>query len=342
MVNPSSPLKGVVIGFGRMGITHFAILNSRPDLQICAICDPSAFLRSNVQRYLGTHTDADYRSAIDDLRPDFAIVATPSHLHAESVRYALEHGLHVFVEKPFCVSTIEGRELVDLARRQACVNQVGYVLRFNDVIREVKKLLDPGVISTAIRYRIDMNSPTVLRGAKGTWRFKRGGGGGCLSDLASHAIDLACYLFGSPEHVLSAVLQRIHSQEVEDAVLATFSHKTGACGTVGVNWSDPSVRKPTLRIEAVGRDWKITADLHEYRVYFHNHCPVNGFKRGWNTRFITDCFRPVQMYVRGYEFSAQLHHFIDCIKSGSSSQCSFQDGLQTDVLIRSIRQAAIT
>jgi len=340
MFNPSSLLKGVVIGFGRMGITHFAILNSRSDLQISAICDPSGFLRSNVQRNMSVHTEKDYRRAIDEICPNFAIVATPSHLHAEAIRYALEHGLHVFVEKPFCISAAEGQVLVELARQRACINQVGYVLRFNDVIREVKRLLDSQVLSSTVSYRIDMNSPTVLHRAKDNWRFARGGGGGCLPDLASHAIDLVSYLFGKPERVLAAVLQQIHSQEVEDAVLATFSHTSGLCGTVGVNWSDPSFRKPTLHVEAIGRDWKVSADLHGYKVYFHNDPPLNGFNRGWNHRFITDCFRPTQFYLRGYEFTAQLDHFIDCIKSGTPSLCSFEDGWNADLLIQRIRQTA--
>ena len=239
------------------------------------------------------------------------------------------------------MSAEEGHNLVELARKQACVNQVGYVLRFNDVIREVKRLLDSEALSGAIRYRVEMNGPTVLRSVKDNWRFKRGNGGGCLPDFASHAVDLAAYLFGRPERVLGAVLQQIHSHEVEDAVLATFSHKAGLCGTVGVNWSDPSYRKPTVLIEMVGRDWKMVADLHEYKVYFHSDPPLKGFQRGWNRRFVTDCFRPVQFYLRGYEFSAQLDHFIDCIKSGSSNQCSFEEGWHTDLLIQGIRQAAL-
>ena len=58
---------------------------------------------------------------------DFMIVATPTGLHAEIVKYAINKGLHVFVEKPFLLNSAQGRELVAMLDGSDLVGQVGYV-----------------------------------------------------------------------------------------------------------------------------------------------------------------------------------------------------------------------
>lgn len=54
-------LKGAVIGFGRMGIAHFAILNTHPAVRMTAVCDTSSFVVKNLEKYTGVRgfTDLD-------------------------------------------------------------------------------------------------------------------------------------------------------------------------------------------------------------------------------------------------------------------------------------------
>jgi predicted dehydrogenase len=78
-------LKGGVIGFGRMGLTHFSVLNTHPDVKFVAVCVPSSFVLKNVESFLGLAPYKDYRKMFSETRPDFAIVATPTGMHAEVV-----------------------------------------------------------------------------------------------------------------------------------------------------------------------------------------------------------------------------------------------------------------
>src|SRR5690242_7169641 len=120
-------LSGAVIGFGRMGITHFAILNSHPAVRMTAICDSSSFVARNFEK----HTSVRAFSTVDDMLKsvelDFAVIGVPTVAHYEAIDRCLKHGLHVFVEKPFTLSLEEGERLVEMARRTGLVNQVGYV-----------------------------------------------------------------------------------------------------------------------------------------------------------------------------------------------------------------------
>lgn len=332
-------LRGVVVGFGRMGLTHFSILNNHPEVQFVAVCDSSSFMLKNIGKYTAVETFKDYRKMIDRSGLDFVIIATPTGMHAEIVKYAIQSNLHIFVEKPFALNVRQGEELVGMLNGKKLVNQIGYVIRFNDVFIQVKKLLDAGVLGDLLTFKMEMYGPTLLKDAKSGWRSKRKHGGGCLYDFASHSIDLINYLIGVPDEITGSVLQSIHSVNVEDALCSTFVYQNNLRGNLLVNWSDPSYRKPAYRFEALGRSGKIIADLHAYKVFFRAKPELDGFTQGWNQRYVTDFVEPVRFYVRGFEYTRQLDYFIDCIlENRPSDVCSFEHGLETDTVIERIRK----
>lgn len=329
-----------IIGFGRMGLTHFSILNSHPDVQIVGVCDSSSFVVGNIRRYLGVEGFDDYRKMLDVQKPNAVVVATPTAGHADAVSSALERGIHVFVEKPFALATSDGDRLMSLLRQHPVVNQVGYVLRFNEVILEIRRLLLSNALGRLLCARVEMSAPQVLQKVKTGWRSKRSEGGGCLHDFASHGIDLLHYLVGAPLDVVGASLLKINSDAVEDAVFAMFKHGDGCLGTIAVNWSDPSVRKPSYKIDVLGEQGKVVADLHAFKIFFKGD-PVEGFTRGWNTRYITDFAKPVRFYLRGNEFTRQLDHFVDrALGRTQESICGFADGAVTDRTIDAIARTA--
>jgi len=343
--NPSpgdeTMLRGGIIGFGRMGITHCSILNSHPDVRIVSISDTHGLVRKSAQKYLGVAAYEDHDKMLQEMNLQFVVVATPTASHKEMVKVALARKVHVFVEKPFTLNPDESRELVSLAEQATAVNQVGYVIRFNDVFMEVKKLLDMHALGDLVMFKMEMNGPTVLRDTKGNWRSSKGTGGGCLYDFASHAIDLINYLLGPPDRITGTILQSIHSADVEDAVGTTYIYNSGLRGNILVNWSDPSYRKPTHRFEVLGREGKIIADLHAYKVFFRRKPRLNEFSEGWNERYITDFAEPCRFYLRGFEFTRQLDHFVDCMCG--RQRCgiaSFAQGLETDLVIAHIREDA--
>jgi scyllo-inositol 2-dehydrogenase (NADP+) len=334
-------LRGGIIGFGRMGITHFSILNSHPEVRIVSVCDTHALVRKTAQKYLGVEAYEDVQRMLSEMDLQFVVVATPTAGHKEPVRLALARKLHVFVEKPFALNLEEGQELVLLAGESATVNQVGYVIRFNDVFMQVKRLLDMHALGDLLLFKMEMNGPTVLHDTKRNWRSSKETGGGCLYDFASHAIDLVNYLLRPPDRIMGTVLQSIHSANAEDAVSTTYAYDSGLRGNILVNWSDPAYRKPAYRFEILGRQGKIIADLHSYKAFLCASPGIDGFSQGWNERYITDFAEPCRFYLRGFEFTRQLDHFVDCIRG--RQQCgtaSFTQGFETDSVIARIRRDA--
>jgi predicted dehydrogenase len=334
-------LKGGFIGFGRMGITHFSILNTHPEVKITAVCDQSKTMLSILRKDVGIETYTDYQQMLRDVDLDFVVISTPSDSHSKIIKYAIDHNLHIFVEKPFALNAQEGRETLARLQGRNLVNQVGYVNRFNEVFVEVKKLLEEDVIGEIKNFSSEMYGATLVKDAKSSWRGKRKTGGGCMYEFASHCIDLALYLMGRPDKVVGSILQSIYSSDVEDFVNSTFVYKDGYCGTITVNWSDESYRKPKNIFKVFGTKGRLVADKHSFKVYVKEKNEPYGFHEGWNTRYITDFARSVRVYVRGNEFTRQLDYFVDCmLQKQSENIASFAEAQKVDEVIEEITQNA--
>ena len=330
----TSKLRGAVVGFGRMGMTHYSILNSNPKLEFAAVCDPSSFIRKNVEKYLQVNTFDNHDEMLREVELDFIIVATPTGLHADCALAAIDRGTHIFMEKPLSVSLEDGRAVLDALEARPVINQVGYVVRFNEIFQAVKELIDNGGLGDLVSFKAEVRGPTILRDVKQGWRSTTKQGGGCLHDFASHAVDLTCFLFGPPTDVAGSVLQNIHSSQTDDAVYSTLLYDNGAVGSLLANWSDPSFRKPTYNFSIQCREGRIVADLHQFKVFYRNDPPDSQYRKGWNTVYVTDIVEPVRTYLRGYEFTRQLDYFVDKVESGvADNVCSFRDGFQTDRVI---------
>ena len=203
--------------------------------------------------------------------------------------------------------------------------------RFNDVFVKVKELLEAGLIGKVIRFKSEMFSCTITNSDEGSgWRATREGGGGAVFEMASHAIDLVNFLIGKPDKITGSSLNQIYSKHVEDIASTTMLYENGISGTLYVNWSDTSYRKPTNKMEIFGLGGRILADQHALKIFLNEPNAQFNMRQGWNTLYITDIFRPVPFYVRGNEFTRQLYHFVDCIQGKvNENLCSFADGVAT-------------
>jgi len=332
-------IKVGIIGFGRMGITHYSLINTHPDVQIISVADTAKVILGVLSKYIKPlKVFTDYKELIDSSKPEVILVCTPPNLHYPIIKYAFERGIHVFVEKPFTTKLNEASELARIYSGNLLVNQVGYVNRFNDIFGKVKEFIDNGVIGKIIRFKSEMFSCTITKSDESSgWRASRESGGGVVFEMASHAIDLVNFLIGKPDKVTGSSLNHIYSKIVEDAVSSTFLYNTGMSGTIYINWSDTSYRKPTNKIELFGADGKILADQHSLKIFLNNPNEKYKLRQGWNTLYITDVFKPVPFYVRGNEFTRQLWHFVDCIQGKEkSNNCTFADGVTTLEVIENI------
>ena len=317
-----------VIGAGKMGLSHLAILGAHPDVEIVGVCDSLGYLLDVLEKYTGVRKFTDAAHLFDE-HPDAVLIATPSASHVALVGEALSRGIHVFCEKPLTLSAAESTALADAAADAGLVTQVGYHNRFVGTFREVRRLLDLHAIGRVSHVLAEAYGPVVLRPKGETWRSRRVAGGGALYDYAAHPLDLLCWYLGEPEAVIGAVLGRDFSAETDDEVYGTLTYPGAASAQLSVNWSDESYRKMTTKMTLWGERGKIIADRQECEIYLRDTAEVpDGYRVGWNTVNTTALTAPVWYYLRGEEYSAQIDHFVRSVaaaKAGSGGVAPMND-----------------
>lgn len=330
-------LKGAIIGLGKMGLSHTAIVGAHPKVDLVAVCDTSSLVLDAFKKYTQVKTYTDYQKMIEVETPDFVFIATPTKYHYAMVKFALTKGVHVFCEKPFTLNSWQGKELVEMASSKNLVNQVGFHNNFLGTFRELKRLLQQNTIGDLVHFTGEAYGPVVVKEKGGTWRSNPEEGGGCLYDYASHVINLIQEVVGQPEKVIGSVLKSIYSNGVEDAVYAILKLKSGLSGTLLVNWSDETYRKMSTSLTIQGKKGKIICDATEIKIYLKEPSLLQKLDKGWTIKYITELAIPVDFYLRGEEYSAQIEYFVSCVENKKVGQYNtFDQAYLTDLTIEMI------
>ncbi|MBM4023747.1 MAG: Gfo/Idh/MocA family oxidoreductase, partial [Planctomycetes bacterium] len=156
-----------------------------------------------------------YRRAIDCLRPgDIALFATPPAFRAAHFAYAIEKGVHTFMEKPVAIDGASATRIIDLAARaeeKGLKVAVGLMCRHCDRRRELKDRLDAGQAGDLLAFRGYRNhgpyhNPDLFPGPgempELLWQVRRfhsflWASGGIFSDYCVHHVDEVCWMKGS-------------------------------------------------------------------------------------------------------------------------------------------------
>lgn len=142
-----------VVGGGLVAqAEHLPYLSTLRDrFTVAALAEPSRTVREALgARYGIPGLQADYRAMLDAGGLDAVVVCSPAGTHAEIVLGALDAGLHVFVEKPMCITLADADAIVAARDRAAKVVQVGTMKRYDPAVEAMLEAL-PGS-ATDLRY----------------------------------------------------------------------------------------------------------------------------------------------------------------------------------------------
>jgi predicted dehydrogenase len=140
-----TPLRVAVIGAGHLGRIHARIAAGIDEIELVAVADPVESCRDAAAAEAKTRGVEDYRELIGEI--DAAILATPTNTHHTIGIELLSSGIPLLIEKPLATSAAAADDLVNLARKQGLVLQVGHVERFNPALAWVaSEVHDPKYI----------------------------------------------------------------------------------------------------------------------------------------------------------------------------------------------------
>jgi len=134
-----------VIGTGRFGIQHlysFKQMENSSNVKLSSMADINPEKCKEYGKKFGIKAYGDFKQMIEQENLHAVSIATPDHLHGDIALFALNHGLHVFVEKPMAVDSSISLEMVNLAKMNDLLLQVDFHKRYDPYHLEIKQLTD--------------------------------------------------------------------------------------------------------------------------------------------------------------------------------------------------------
>src|SRR5260370_20532142 len=127
-----------------MGRNHLRVLTELEGVELAAICDQDAGLLEDAERKYSVPGYRSWDEMLDQARLDAAVIAVPTRFHCEAGLAAIEHRLHVLIEKPIAANLDDGRRLLSAARDPEKVLAVGPHETFKPGHRQPSRPPRPG------------------------------------------------------------------------------------------------------------------------------------------------------------------------------------------------------
>lgn len=196
-----------LIGSGFMGQTHadayrrartlYRDLPLQPHLY--AIADQGQAAADAAQaRFDADVAYADWRELVADPKVDVVDITSPNQLHFDMAMAAIDHGKHVYCEKPLAMNDEQAAAMHEAAEQRGVKTMVAFNNIKTPAAMLARQLIDAGEIGRPTRFRgtFDQgffNDPQL----PWSWRCSREAAGtGALGDLGAHTISVAQYLMG--------------------------------------------------------------------------------------------------------------------------------------------------
>ena len=180
-------LKAGVLGAGHLGKIHLKLLQQSQNYELIGFYDASPEVRITIEKEFGYKAFPDEASLIAAC--DMIDIVTPTSFHYEGAKKVITAGKHLFIEKPITHTVAQAQELINLAKKNQVLGQVGHVERFNPAFTSVKNAI---------------NSPMFIETHRLAEFNPRGTDVPVVLDLMIHDIDVILSVINSPVKNVSA------------------------------------------------------------------------------------------------------------------------------------------
>lgn len=227
------------VGLGRWGRVLASAYADSPVVELRSCFSRDTSRRARFAADFGCDVDDSLESLLGRSDVEGVIVTVPNDQHAQVIEAAAAAGMPVFVEKPISVDPRDVRRIRRAIERSGIVFSCGHSARRLSGVREIKQLLDSGVIGQPSLVEAVFSNERGLDLNEGDWRgdpFQCPGGP--LTQLGVHQIDNLSYLFGTPNKVV-AVGRRGPVASKNIMVVAALIEFDEVIGYLGADWLTP-------------------------------------------------------------------------------------------------------
>ncbi len=189
-----------VIGCGTIANSaHIPSYMKNSEAEIKYFCDiiPTR-AQAAVEKYGCGTAVTDYRDVLADPEIEAVSICTPNYCHMEISVAALAAGKNVLCEKPAARTLSEAEQMLKAQETYKKVLNIGVVNRFNDNVREMKRIIDSGRLGEIYQVYVSFRAYRSIPGLGGAFTTKSIAGGGVLIDWGVHYLDIVMYCCGDP------------------------------------------------------------------------------------------------------------------------------------------------
>jgi predicted dehydrogenase len=218
-------MRVAVIGIGFIGTAHIEALRRLGFVDVVAISDAVSAEEKAAALFVPKGY-ADYRKMIEEEQLDAVHICTPNCYHYEMAMFAMRHGVHVMLEKPFTVSLYEAVKLRDYAKERNLVVGLNHSLRMNPQVQEMKALVQAGKVGNIFAVHGSYLQDWLFLDTDWSWRLEpeMSGKTRAFSDIGSHWIDMVENILGMRAVELLAEFNTVHKTRKKPlAETKTFS-----------------------------------------------------------------------------------------------------------------------
>jgi predicted dehydrogenase len=332
-----------VIGVHGRGRDLLRGFSSFPDVEIAYVCDPDlnvvpAALKSLPARHQRIpKVVQDMRKVFSDKDVNAVVVATPDHWHALATIWACQADKHVYVEKPISHNLVEGRRMVQAARKYNRVVQVGTQRRSAVYLAKAAEYVRAGKLGKVpfARAWIAGNRKTIGKKADAkvpdkvdydlwlgpaperpfnpnrfhyNWHWNWDYGTGELGNNGIHGLDMVRWLLGldAPLRITSGGGKYFYDddQQTPDTQITTFDFPSTSVVWEHRIWAKKGVRNQGFGFELVGEKGTLVFD-----------------DKGW---FVVDGEEKVEKATPSEH--VHLRNFLECIRHNRRPNADIEEG----------------
>jgi predicted dehydrogenase len=331
-----------VLGLNGRGKDLLRGFSSFENVEIAYLCDPDLNVASKALALVPKNRrppklEQDLRKVFDDKDVHAVAVATPDHWHALATVWACQAGKHVYVEKPISHNLVEGRRMVQAARKYERVVQVGtqrrsgvYLARAAEVIRAGKLGKVPFARAwiagdrKSIGKKADGKPPARLdynlwlgpaperpfnpNRFHYNWHWFWDYGTGELGNNGIHGLDVIRWLLNldAPVRIASGGGKFFYDddQQTPDTQITTFDFPGTSVVWEHRIWAKTGLRNQSFGIELVGEKGTLVVD-----------------GKGWHIENGPELSEKADSPERQH-----LRNFVDCIRDGKRPAADVEEG----------------
>jgi predicted dehydrogenase len=283
-----------IVGVGYLGVQHARISSYLEEAELTAVADIDFKKALEIGNRHGVNYYQNYEEMLDGI--DAGIVSTPTSEHYQISMNLLKKGKHVLVEKPITETIEQAEELVDTARRNGLILQVGHLERFNPAVEAVESMIsEPKFIEVQRLGSFSARSLDV----------------DVVLDLMIHDLDIILALIKEDVSVIRSSGIHVLSEKI-DIANARLEFKSGCVATLTASRvHQGKVRK--LRIFEPTSYYSIDYIDQEVKIF-----PLSGRQTDIKTVKIK----------KEEPLKKELENFLRCQVSGQPGKVSGEEGLR--------------